>query len=101
MFASKDKHGNYATKSACQLGSCFDSCSLPATPPLRALVNAGEPNAHLVENLTTSGFVTAANGWSVASELDYNPWDATKQFGTAGTVAKDLVDPSFDTQPCP
>jgi hypothetical protein len=101
VYSSKDKHGTYATLSSCNpWTTCADSCTAAPTPNTPPMVNAGEPNAHLVENLTTQGFVTSAIGWSVQSEFNYNPWDPNTEFGKAGVVASDLVDPAFDTQAC-
>ena len=63
------------------------------------MVNAGEPNAHLTEDLTDAGFITAANGWTEASLLHFNPWGGT-DFGGAGNVTGDLTDPAFDLPAC-
>ena len=98
VYASKDKHGSYATLAQCPLiGTCLDQCTLnPArrTPPV---VNAGEPDHHLVGDLTTQGFVTA--DWP--GELQhFDPWDPVHNFGGAGNIAKDLVDPAFEAAPC-
>ncbi len=101
VYASKDKHGDYALLSTCQFGSCFDVCTLATASDEPLMVNAGEPTHHLTENLTTDGFVTAANGWTEPSLMNFNPWMAGAMFGTAGVVADDLVDPAFDTQVCP
>ena len=102
VFSSKDKHAGYATLDACgAFQTCFDSCSLAPQGADVPMVNAGEPAAHLTENLTTDGFITAANGWTAPELLDYNPWEAGKDFGGAGAVADDLVDPAFVTATCP
>ena len=58
------------------------------------MVNAGEPGAHLVSNLTTQGFITAANGWTEEELFDFDPW-APGDFGSAGDVSDDLVDLEF------
>jgi hypothetical protein len=102
VYSSKDKHAGYVQMDQCSLfTSCFDSCSLPATPATPPMVNAGEPNAHLTEDLTDDGFITAANGWTEMSLFHYNPWDPTTDFGSAGNVADDLVDPAFEPPACP
>lgn len=102
LYASKDKHGQYATKGRCSLlGTCFDQCTLaPArtTPPI---VNAGEPDRPLVTDLTTQGFITPANGWTEVELMHANPWDAAHDFGGAGNVAGDLQDTTFEPAPCP
>ena len=100
VFSSKDKHGSYTSISACS-GNCFDSCTLAPTSSAVPLVNAGEPDGHLTENLTTNGFITAANGWTEASLMDFNPWEAGKEFGSASVVADDLVDTAFVATVCP
>ena len=65
VYASKDKHGQYATKAQCPLiGTCLDQCTLNPTRHVMPVVNVGEPDHHLVTDLTAQGFVTAANGWS-------------------------------------
>src|SRR5262249_39139245 len=82
VFSSKDKHGSYATQSSCSaFTTCFDSCTLAPTQMPLPLVNAGEPDGHLTENLTTNGFITGANGWSESALMDFNPWEAGKKFG--------------------
>ena len=65
-------------------------------------MNVGEPAKPLVKNLTTEGFITAANGWSEPTLMNFDPWKAGK-FGGAGDVSSDLVDDAFvvDTTSCP
>jgi hypothetical protein len=99
LYASKDKHGQYATKSACGFGTCFDSCTLNPTAAHPAIVNAGEPGHPLVSNLTTQGFITAANGWTKPELMNVDPW-ASGDFGGAGAIADDLVDPTFEAGTC-
>jgi hypothetical protein len=65
-------------------------------PPV---VNAGEPVHHLVTDLTTQGFITA-NGWTEAALIHFDPWNPTMDFGGAGNIASDLVDPAFVAAPC-
>ena len=80
--------------------SCLDACA--AGERLNVpMVNAGEPNAHLTENLTDGGFINAANGWTKPQLFGHNPWDETKNFGAAGNVAGDLIDPAFIAAACP
>jgi hypothetical protein len=47
------------------------------------------------------GFLTGANGWTEPTLLHFNPWDPAKNFGGAGNVAGDLVDPAFVPPACP
>ncbi|MBI5525586.1 MAG: hypothetical protein HY897_04565 [Deltaproteobacteria bacterium] len=99
VYSSKDKHGTYVLVNDCNLWTCFDQCAA-APRTVVPLTNAGEPDAHLTEDLTAGGFITQANGWTEPSVFNFNPWEAGKEFGTAGVVADDLVDPAFDTPPC-
>lgn len=101
VWVSKDKHGNYVDRqSTCQFdNTCLDECTdnpTPATPPI---VNVGEPCFPLVNNLTTQGFITAANGWTNPSLFNYDPWGG-QPFGGADVIATDLTDPAFETPPC-
>lgn len=99
VFSSKDKHGGYVDLTTCQF-TCFDQCSLAPTSHPVQMTNAGEPGAHLTENLTTDGFINASNGWTAPEVMNFNPWDPATDFGGAGNVAGDLVDPAFDTPVC-
>lgn len=102
VFSSKDKHASYVQKDKCNpILSCFDSCTLAPMTTEVELVNAGEPEAHLVSDLTDQGFITAANGWTEQDLFHRDPWDTTKDFGGAGNVAEDLVDASFVPPVCP
>lgn len=100
VYSSRNKHGSYVSLNRCATHLCFDSCTLAATPARPALLNAGEPARHLTEDLTASGLITAAAGWTEPSLLNFNPWDPKVTFGKAGKVASDLVDPAFDTAAC-
>ena len=60
----------------------------------------GEPGKPLIENLTTQGFINAANGWTEAQLMNVDPW-AAGDFGEAGSIAGDLVDPLFVPAVCP
>jgi hypothetical protein len=96
VFSSKDKHANYADKGACNpFTTCFDACTLAATPADPPMVNAGEPEGHLTNDLTDGGFITTANGWSEQSLMNFDPWAPGADFGGASVVADDLVDASF------
>jgi hypothetical protein len=96
LYASKDKHGQYATLAQCPfLGTCFDECSLAQTATHPPIVNVGEPAAPLVHDLTTEGFITPANGWTRQELMHFDPWDATHDFGGAGNIAGDLTDTAF------
>ena len=104
VYASKDKHGSYADKAACD-GSflCdFGGCGLQAPADAPPLVNAGEPGKPLMSDLTTQGFVTVQNGWKNMQLFHFDPWKPGK-FGGAGDVSNDLVDPAFviDSSMCP
>lgn len=100
IYSSENKHGSYVSLADCASSLCFDSCSQATAPTTLPLSNAGEPGGHLVENLTTMGFITAANGWTDMSLFNFNPWDASKTFGGAGNIAGDLVDTSFVAAAC-
>ena len=103
VFPSRDKHGNYADKATCDSSFlCDPGCTLAADADAPPLVNAGEPGKPLVTDLTTQGFVTAANGWTHMELFHFDPWQPGN-FGGAGDVSKDLVDSSFVIDPtgCP
>ena len=101
LYASKDKHGQYATKSKCSLiGTCFDQCTLNPARELPPIVNVGEPMHAFTNDLTTNGFITPANGWTEAELMNFDPWDITKDFGGAGNIAGDLQDMTFLPAPC-
>lgn len=101
VYASKDKHGQYATLAQCPvLGTCLDTCTLNPVRRLAPIANVGEPAHPLITNLTTQGFVNAANGWTKPELMNVNPW-APGDFGGAGSIAADLVDPAFEAAICP
>jgi len=100
VYASKDKHGQYATKGSCGFGTCLDSCSSNPTPDRPPIVNAGEPDHHAISDLTDQGFITDANGWTKPELLHFDPW-GPDDFGGAGNIADDLVDPTFEAGVCP
>ncbi len=94
LYSSLDKHaGAVDVGGACSFGSCLDTCALPLDSADVPLVNAGEPDAPLVDRLA---FIN--NEWP-ASLRDYDPWGAA-EFGSAGIVADDLVDPLLSTPAC-
>lgn len=97
VYSSRDKHASYV--SGCQW-SCFDDCELAAGGADPPMVNAGEPDAHLIEDLTEAGLITAGAGWSEQSLFHVDPWDPDREFGEAGVIAGDLTDPTFDTPAC-
>jgi len=103
IFASKDKHGTYVDEATCdQSFVCdFGGCALSPSPSTAPIVNVGEPTKPLVTNLTTQGFVTAANGWTEPALMSFDPWKPGN-FGGAGDVSRDLVDDAFviDTAAC-
>jgi hypothetical protein len=101
LYASKDKHGQYATKSKCSLiGTCFDQCTLNPTRSRPPVLNVGEPAAALTHDLTADGFITAQNGWTEAELMNFDPWDPATDFGGAGNIADDLQDDTFAPAPC-
>ena len=101
LYSSKDKHGGYASLAVCNnILSCLDACAVGERTGV-PMVNVGEPDAHFTENLSADGgFINAANGWTKPQLYDHNPWDLTKDFGTAGNVAGDFLDPAFVASPC-
>lgn len=102
LFASKGKHGQYATQGKCSpTASCFDQCSMNPTRTRPPIVNAGEPTAPLTHDLTADGFITAANGWTEPALTHHDPWNSAVDFGNAGNIAGDLVDPEFTPGLCP
>ncbi len=102
VFSSKDKHASYVQKNKCNpILSCFDTCTLAPTTTDVPLVNAGEPGAPLVSDLTDQGFITAAGGWTEQELFHSDPWDTSKDFGGAGNVAGDLLDGAFVPPVCP
>jgi hypothetical protein len=102
LYASKDKHGQYATKDRCSLlGTCFDQCTLAAARTTPPIVNAGEPDHPLVTDLTAQGFITPANGWTEPDLMNFDPWTTTSDFGGAGNIAGDLQDATFEPAACP
>ena len=102
LYASKDKHGQYAARSACSLfGTCFDQCTLNEARALPPVVDVGEPAQPFTHDLTADGFITAANGWTEPALMDFDPWDPATDFGGAGNIAGDLQDATFEPAPCP
>jgi hypothetical protein len=100
VFYSDGKHGAYMSEEACDFACFFTNyCSLAPESSDPPMVNAGEPSAPLVRDLTEEGLITAAAGWSETSLFDYDPWGG-EDFGTAGSVADDLTDDVFVTPVC-
>jgi len=104
VFPSKDKHGNYVVKATCDqsLLCDFGGCALSPTAASSPMVNVGEPSHPLVHDLTNDGFITPANGFTKTELMHFDPWKPG-DFGAAGDVSQDLVDPAFvvDTTACP
>jgi hypothetical protein len=101
LYASKDKHGQYASRSSCPLiGTCFDQCTLNSIRVIAPVINVGEPAHHMVTNLTAQGFITNANGWTEAELMNIDPWNSMVDFGGAGNIAGDLQDATFEPAPC-
>lgn len=99
VYASKDKHGQYATKGSCGFGTCFDRCEANDVAHRPPIANAGEPGHPLITDLTAQGFITPANGWTEVELMNLDPWGAG-DFGGAGNIADDLIDPTFEAAPC-
>jgi hypothetical protein len=99
LYASRGKHGGYVQKSSCTVISvCPDDCAAGEQLGV-PLVNAGEPTAQLVNDLTDAGYITAANGWTKTEVFNFDPWSPAK-FGSAGAPSSDLVDSAFDPPAC-
>jgi hypothetical protein len=103
VWVAQDKHGNYVNRNMTCLpaavNTCGDVCEDSATPDMPPIVNVGEPCYPLVNNLTTMGFITSANGWTHMELFNYDPW-GSRPFGGADVLALDLTDPAFDTPAC-
>ncbi len=93
IFHSEDKHAGYAHDS-CDFFCDNGGCALADAPAVMPMVNVGEPDARLVSNLTTEGFINEASGWTEQELFDFDPW-APGDFGSAGDVSDDLQDPEF------
>jgi hypothetical protein len=95
VYSSVDKHGSYADKATCDSSFLcdFGGCGAGAADA-PSFVNAGEPGKPLMNDLTTQGFITAQNGWTHMELFHFDPWKPGN-FGGAGDVSKDLVDPAF------
>jgi len=101
LFASKDKHGQYATKSSCSaFGTCFDQCSLNSQRARPPIIDVGEPAYPFTHNLTADAFITPANGWTEPALMNFDPWTTAHDFGGAGNIASDLQDAAFEPAPC-
>jgi hypothetical protein len=100
VFVSRGKHGAYLRDGigigrcdgACFLADACDLAEIGARPPMG---NAGEPAHPLIRDVTEAGLVTPENGFEHEELLHYDPWGGL-EFGTAGIVSEDLVDPAFD-----
>lgn len=101
VWIARDKHGNYVDRAMfCKFdNTCLDDCDDNPTPASLPVVNVGEPCFPLVNNLTTQGFITTANGWKNQVLFDYDPWGG-QPFGEGSVVATDLTDAEFETPPC-
>ena len=96
VFPSVNKHGQFVKESTCDASIIcdFGGCTQNPTPSTPPLVNAGEPGAPLVNDLTTQGFINSANGWTEAELMGFDPW-SNSDFGSAGNVTDDLTDTAF------
>ena len=101
LYASKDKHGQYATKAACSaIGTCFDSCTLNGQRARPPVIDVGEPAFPFTHNLTADAFITPSNGWTEPALMNFDPWNTSQDFGGAGNIASDLQDTTFEPAPC-
>jgi hypothetical protein len=92
VWAGMDSHALYVDRveSCIQTNQCAATCtdaSMSAAPPI---VNVGEPGRPLINDLTTQGFITAANGWQSPTLMHYDPWSGLP-FGAIAAVS-DLLD---------
>jgi hypothetical protein len=87
IWASQNKHANYLSTATCE-NNCLDGCSA-GTRIIGPLLNVGEPDRPLVSDLTTQGFVQAADGWG-PDLLHFDPW-GPKEFVGGGSLAKPLT----------
>ena len=99
IYPSKDKHGQYANLGKCG-GACFDSCVANPERHVPPIANVGEPGKPLVSNLTTQGFINSTFGWTEPELMNVDPW-APGDFGSAGNIADDMIDPEFEVGLCP
>jgi hypothetical protein len=104
VFASKDKHGGYVSKPTCDSSILcdFGGCALAPQAAASPMINVGEPTRALSRDLTNDGLITQANGFQSKELMHFDPWKPG-EFGSAGDVSQDLVDPAFvvDTNACP
>ncbi|MCC7535507.1 MAG: hypothetical protein IT379_04815 [Deltaproteobacteria bacterium] len=100
VFFSAGKHGGYMSEDACD-GACIltNYCVLADLPFEPALLNVGEPDAPLVSDLTAAGAITSAGGWREMDLFGYDPWGGD-DFGGAGNVAAQLMDPELVPPTC-
>lgn len=100
IFYSRGKHGSYLSEPECD-NACFftNQCELPSAPDEPQMINLGEPDLPSTRDLTTAGVITSTNGWTASELFDYDPWGAS-DFGGAGSVMLDMVDPAFVTPAC-
>lgn len=100
VFYSTGKHGAYMSEDACDR-ACFitNFCEVAPASFTAPSINAGEPNAPLVRDLTAAGIITSTAGWTEMELFHYDPW-GPEDFGGAGSVAEDLIDDAFLTPAC-
>jgi hypothetical protein len=100
VFSSKDKHGGYVDEGTCDASFIcdFGGCEAGAVADEPVFVNAGEPGAPMLSDLTSDGFIDTALGWSEETLMGYDPWSGA-DFGSAGNVADDLQDSAFVIDP--
>lgn len=100
VFTSVNKHGGYVFENECDTNFIcdFGGCTLNPTPSAPPMVNAGEPDKPLVNDLTSQGFINAGEGWTEPSLMNFDPWGG-KDFGSAGNVTDDLQDAAFVVSP--
>ncbi len=100
VFASVNKHGTYVDEKRCDDNVVCDwgGCELATAPATLPMVNAGEPGHAFTNDLTDQGFIREENGWTAEALMHFDPW-SEKEFGGAGVVSDDLVDPAFVIAP--
>ena len=99
VFSSRSKHGTYTSATTCNRWICdFGLCEMNGVADSPVFVNAGEPGHPLSKDLSSEGFINAANGWTESELMHFDPW-GNQRFGHAGNVTDDLTDTSFLISP--
>lgn len=88
LFAARNKHSHYLRQGTCER-NCFDACGPGERFADLPLVNVGEPEHPLVDDLSTQAFVNVGAGWG-NQLLHSDPW-GEQTFGGAGYIRKQLL----------